>query len=173
MVWEGRSGNAPPYPDLAMDTSILPILAVLKGDAPPSNRRWRLLGLRGGARGYFVSRCLAETRRPSVIIAPSSREAESWVGDLRFFLGEDEKRQPLDRRVHWLPPWDVDPFGGVSPTAELAAERLSSLHHLCQAKAPVIVTSADAVLQKLPPRRTLLDLTRYCVEGGSAISGIF
>ena len=148
--------------------SISNMLQILEGDRRSPSRRLRLFGLRGGARAYYLARCLRETRRPAVIVAPSGREAESWLGDLQFFLGEDERCPPLERRVHWLPAWDVDPFSGVSPTGEVVAERLSSFYHLCQARAPVIVTSADSLLQKLPPRPALLELSRYCVEGEEA-----
>jgi len=99
------------------------------------------------------------------VVVPSLGEAESWLGALRFFLGEDERLGLLERRVLWFPPWDTEPLSGVSPTDEVVAERLSALHQLNQAKAPIVVTTAEALLQKLPPRRSLLGSSRYWVEG--------
>jgi transcription-repair coupling factor (superfamily II helicase) len=143
-------------------------LRALEGRGRAAERPWRVFGLRGGARAYFVARFLAVSPRPSVVVAATAAEAESWLADLRFFLGEDEDRPALDRRVHGFPPWDTEPLSGVSPTAEVVAERLATLYSLSQMKAPVVVASADALLQKLPPRETVIDTTRYCVEGEEA-----
>jgi transcription-repair coupling factor (superfamily II helicase) len=130
--------------------------------------RTRVFGLRGSAPGYFVARLLSEHTRPSVVVAPTLAQAEGWLRALRFFLGEEEGMQPLERRAHWLPPWDAEPLSTVSPTEEIVAERLSSLYQLNQAKAAIVVTTADALLQRLPPRRMLLDLSQYLVEGEEA-----
>ncbi|MBI2962460.1 MAG: transcription-repair coupling factor [Deltaproteobacteria bacterium] len=133
--------------------------------ARAAGARARVFGLRGGAPAYFVSRLLAEAPTPSLVIVASVAAAEEWLRGLRFFVGEDESVPPLERRVHWLPPWDTEPLSGVSPTEELVAERLSTLHQLNQAKAPIVVTTADALAQRVPPRRALLELSPYWVEG--------
>ncbi len=134
----------------------------------PTKARWRVSGLRGGARPYFVARFLAASDRPAVIVTGSAAEAELYLQGLRFFLGEDPDAPPLERRVHSLPSWDAEPFSGVSPTEEVVAERLSALYQLCQAKAPILVTPAEALLQRLPPKRSLLELSGYWVEGEEA-----
>ena len=136
------------------------------GVAPP--RRTRLFGLRGGARAYLVARFLTARPSPSVVVAPSLRDAEGWVRALRFFLGDDEGASPLERRVHWMPPWDAEPLSSASPTEEIVAERLSTLYQLNQAKAPIAVTTAEALLQRVPPREMLLELSQYWVEGEEA-----
>ena len=115
-----------------------------------------------------MSRFLGAYPRPSVVIAAGAREAELWVGALRFFFGEDESSAALERRVHWFPAWDAEPLSGVSPTEEIVAERLSALYHLNQAKAAIVVTTAEALLQRLPPRAALLELSQYWVEGEEA-----
>ncbi len=56
----------------------------------------------------------------------------------------------------------------MSPTEEIVAERLSALYHLNQAKAAIVVTTAEALLQRLPPRAALLELSQYWVEGEEA-----
>ena len=133
-----------------------------------SGKAVRVFGLRGGASAHLVARFAAEHPRPAVVVAAGLREAEAWLRALRFFLGEEEATAPLERRVHWMPPWDSEPFSGVSPTEEVVAERLSTLYHLNQAKAPIVITTADALLQKVPPRRTLVELSQYWVEGEEA-----
>jgi len=133
--------------------------------AEGGTRHGRVCGLRGGAAPYFVSRLLIAHPRPSLVVCSSLGDAENWLRALRFFFGEGERVSPLERRVHWLPAWDTEPLSGVSPTEEVVAERLASLHHLNQAKAPIVVTTADALLQRVPPRAELLELACYWVEG--------
>src|SRR5688500_8661322 len=85
------------------------------GASPPPGEPWRVFGLRGGARPYLLARWARACRGAAVVVVPALAEAEEWVRSLRFFLGEDESVPPLERRVHWLPPWDAEPFAGVSP----------------------------------------------------------
>jgi transcription-repair coupling factor (superfamily II helicase) len=138
--------------------------ALVREDA----KRSRIFGLRGGAAPYFVSRLLATHPRPAIVVAASLEDAEAWIRALRFFFGEGDRSTPLERRVHWLPPWDTQPLSGVSPTEEVVAERLATLHHLNQARSPVVVTTADALLQRTPSPASLLDLSSYWVEGEEA-----
>jgi transcription-repair coupling factor (superfamily II helicase) len=148
--------------------SIADVVRLLAESGAGTDARRRIFGLRGSAAAYLVARFLGVSPRPSVVVAAGAREAEAWVGALRFFLGEDESSAALERRVHWFPAWDVEPLSGVSPTEEIVAERLSSLYHLNQAKAAIMVTTADALMQRLPPRAALLELSQYWVEGEEA-----
>ncbi|MET0153414.1 MAG: hypothetical protein ABW298_12490, partial [Candidatus Binatia bacterium] len=148
--------------------SIADVLRALAQAGLGPHGRSRVFGLRGSASAYLVARHLGAPSRPSVVIAAGAREAESWVGALRFFLGESENAPPLERRVHWFPSWDVEPLSGVSPTEEIVAERLSTLYHLNQAKSALVVTTAEALLQRLPPVAALLELSQYWVEGEEA-----
>ncbi len=145
--------------------SIADSIRALSDAKPAAQHASRAFGLRGGAAPYFVAEFLKAAPRPFVIVTATTAEAEAWLRGLRFFLAESETRAPLERRVHWFPGWDTEPLSGVSPTEELVAERLATLHHLNQAKAPVIVTTAEALLQRLPPRSWLLDASCYWVEG--------
>jgi transcription-repair coupling factor (superfamily II helicase) len=148
--------------------SIADVLSSLAHAGAEARTRSRVFGLRGSAPAYLVARFLVAYPRPSVVIAAGAAEAEAWVRALRFFLGEDENASPLERRVHWFPSWDAEPLSAVSPTEEIVAERLSSLYHLNQAKAALVVTTAQALLQRLPPRAALLELSQYRVEGEDA-----
>jgi transcription-repair coupling factor (superfamily II helicase) len=135
------------------------------GTAAPTRRLWRVQGLKGGARPFFVWRFLAQHPRPALVVLPSGKEAEAFVDDLRFFHGEDESAPPFARRIHYFPAWDVAPFEDLSPTAETVAARIEGLYHLLQTKDPIVVTTADALLQRVPPRTRMADRLRYLVEG--------
>src|ERR1035437_1871587 len=98
---------------------------------------WRVQGLKGGARAYFVWRFLAQYPRPALLVLPSAKDAEAFVEDLRFFFGEDESAPPFSRRIHYFPAWDIVPFEDLSPTAETVAARVEGLYHLQQTKNPI------------------------------------
>jgi transcription-repair coupling factor (superfamily II helicase) len=115
-----------------------------------------------------VARLAQERPQPTVVVVPGAAEVESWVADLRFFLGESEDMPPLERRVHGFPPWDTEPLSGVSPTGEVVAERLLTLYLLGQLSDPIVVTCPEALMQRLPSRRAVAARTRYLVEGEEA-----
>jgi len=127
--------------------------------------RWRVQGLAGGAPAYFVARFFAITPRPSLILAPNAAEAERLAGDLRFFLGEDDEAAPFSRRVHYLSSWDVVPFEDISPPPEAVAARIEGLYHLRHGKNPIVVTTPEAVLQRVPPPDVFSERYWYLVEG--------
>jgi len=63
--------------------------------------------------------------------------------------------------VRTFPAWDCLPYDRVSPNAEIVAQRLDLLSRLAQGARPpaIVVTTVSAVLQKLPPRTDLADVT--------------
>jgi transcription-repair coupling factor (superfamily II helicase) len=128
-------------------------------------RLWRVRGLKGGARAFFVWRLLSQFPRPALIVQPSAKEAEAFVEALRFFYGEDESAPPFSRRIHYFPGWDVVPFEDLSPTSETVAARIEGLYHLQQTQHPIVVTTAEALLQRVPPRTPFAERLRYLVEG--------
>jgi transcription-repair coupling factor (superfamily II helicase) len=67
-----------------------------------------------------------------------------------------------------LPAWDCLPYDRVSPNAEIVSRRLDALTRLAGgAGAPVVVlTTVNAALQRLPPRRVLADRVLRLGAGG-------
>jgi transcription-repair coupling factor (superfamily II helicase) len=135
------------------------------GTTAAAPRLWRVQGLKGGARPFFVWRFLTQHPRPALIVLPSGKEAEAFVDDLRFFCNEDESAPPFARRIHYLPAWDIVPFEDLSPTADTVAARIEGLYHLQQTKNPIVVTTAEALLQRVPPKARIAERLRYMVEG--------
>ncbi|MBP1685217.1 MAG: transcription-repair coupling factor Mfd [Deltaproteobacteria bacterium] len=133
--------------------------------AATDRRQWQVRGLQGGARAFFVWRALTQVARPALIVLPSAKDAEAFVDALRFFYGEDDNAPPFARRIHYFPAWDVVPFEDLSPTPETVAARIEGLYHLQQTRDPIVVTTAEAVLQRVPPRAEFGARLRYLVEG--------
>src|SRR6185503_28230 len=125
----------------------------------------RVSGLRGSAPALALARLLAARPRPVVVTLASASEAEAFAADVRFFLGDAALASPLTRRVHYLPAWEVPPFEALSPARETVAARMEGFHHLLQTSAPVIVTTAEAWVQRGLPRSAFADAVTYVVSG--------
>ena len=125
----------------------------------------RLTGLRGSAPAYVLARLLAAERRPVVALLPDAAAAETFVTELRFYLGEAGATNPLERRVHLLPAWDVPPFEPLSPSREVLAARAEGLYHLLETPDPVIVTTPDGWGQRCVARDVFRAAVRYLVVG--------
>jgi transcription-repair coupling factor (superfamily II helicase) len=138
-------------------------------DAPP--RPVAVSGLRGSAPALAVARLVAARPRPVVVTLATGAEAEAFAADVRFFLGDPATGGPLTRRVHHLPAWDVTPFEALSPARETVAARMEGLHHLFQTTAPVVVTTAEAWMQRCLPREAFGGAVTYVVQGETIAPG--
>ncbi|MBL8566793.1 MAG: transcription-repair coupling factor [Hyphomicrobiaceae bacterium] len=82
-----------------------------------------------------------------VHVARDDRRMEALRQQLAFFAGSV--------RVMSLPAWDTVPYDRVGPNSDIVAERMATLAKLAVAarKQPTIVlTTINAVLQRVPPR---------------------
>lgn len=125
----------------------------------------RIHGLKGGARAYVLARVAAKFDAPMLVIAPTTREAENLYSDLAFFIGEESPNHPLKKRLHLFPAWEVLPFERLSPHPDNVAARLEGLYHLLETRAPIVVSTPAAVMQKLIPREAFKRSYVYLVAG--------
>ena len=88
------------------------------------------------------------TGRPAVFVCGDEREVRQLSGDLRTLM-EQEPVQLLARE------WQFRP-GAVS-SREWERSRLAALYALARGQAPVVVTTADALMARTLPPQTLLD----------------
>jgi len=128
-------------------------------------RRTEVGGIRGPARAAFVAALARTLPRPLLVLAASTREAELLAQDVHFFLGEATDVDVLHKRVHVLPAWDTPPFAPMSPSSETIAQRIEGLYHLSQTRNPIVITTPDAILQRVMPRDALESSVSYLVEG--------
>lgn len=130
---------------------LLPLLREAQG-----GHLLRIAGLRGAARAMFFARCFSLASTPTLCILPSSEAADAFADDLRFFLGSESK---ASERVHVYPAWDAPPFEGLSPSNEILAAQIEGLYHLLSTETPLIVTSVDALAQRVFPQEELISAT--------------
>jgi transcription-repair coupling factor (superfamily II helicase) len=120
---------------------------VLRPPLPPAAAttvQWRQLY--GSAGPLAVAEAAAaDADRPWVVVTPGSRELERWRTELGFFA-------PPDLRVIALPDSEALPYDLFSPHPDIVSERLATLADLPLLRRGVLLATADALLQRLPPR---------------------
>ncbi|MGN6548899.1 MAG: transcription-repair coupling factor [Pararhizobium sp.] len=108
---------------------------------------------------------MARTGRPVAYVMSDGQK----MGDLEQMLGFVAPGIP----VLTLPAWDCLPYDRVSPSADAAARRLSALAALvAHTKNPhgaIVLVSANAFLQKLPPRAVIESLA-FSVRAGNRVA---
>ncbi|MEZ5206258.1 MAG: transcription-repair coupling factor [Acidimicrobiales bacterium] len=91
------------------------------------------------------------TRRPILVAAPTTADAERLAGDLGVYLGDDA--------VEAFPAWETLPFERVSPSVETMGRRCRVLWRLRdpQRRPAVVVAPVRALLQRLAPPSPLTE----------------
>ena len=109
------------------------------------------LTLSGAPAGYDAYLAVEAARRrdaPVLFIAADENEADAALEAMRFFAP--------GMALLAFPAWDCLPYDRVSPKPDIESTRLATLAALAQGvQTAVIVTSVNAVLQRVPPREFL------------------
>ncbi|UCH23755.1 MAG: transcription-repair coupling factor [Deltaproteobacteria bacterium] len=135
-------------------------LQTLVKQIPERQKPIECVGLTGASIAYLVSRIYQKDRLPLFIILPSAKEAERFLGDLQYFL------KPSASVAHYFPPYNILPFRYLSYHNETAARRIGSLYRLLTAESPpVAVTTIQACLQKVVPRKELTNYAELIMTG--------
>jgi len=152
-----------------------PLLREEPGLASALGRSAAVLAVPEPARALAIAGLATlSSRRPIVVAAPTTGDADRVANDLRAFLGTDA--------VDTFPAWETLPFERVSPSVETMGRRLRTMWRLRDPeRAPrVLVASVRALVQRLGPhvedveplvvvrgeRRDRDDLVRGLVEAG-------
>jgi transcription-repair coupling factor (superfamily II helicase) len=126
--------------------------------------RETLTGVPEGLAPVVLARLAEEERRstPPLLlhVARDDRRLEALGEGLAFFAPKV--------RVIQVPAWDTVPYDRVGPNAEIVATRIASLARLAAAprKGPtVVLTTVNAILQRLPPREFIRRSLRNIAPG--------
>ena len=112
--------------------------------------RWTIAGLPEGADSLALAEIARTTGGQDILhVARDGQRLERLQDGLRFFAPE--------REVLVFPAWDCLPYDRLSPHPDIVAERLQTLSKLATPKpagapARIVLASAGAVLQRVPPR---------------------
>ncbi len=117
-----------------------------------------VVGLEGSALAFLAARGLVETGKTLLVVVPETSDAEIFLENVRFFLGENQPSRGQNGllRARLLPPWDTMPGDREGPGVANQARRIDSLWALgCKEKPFLIVTSAAGLMQRVVPREFL------------------
>jgi transcription-repair coupling factor (superfamily II helicase) len=106
-------------------------------------KRIGLTGLAGSSKAYFLSLLREKVRGPLLIVVPHLRNAETLHEDLRFFMTGPEIP------IFLFPQWETLPYDEIPPHPEIIRERVRVLFSLLQEEEAVIVSSIEALMQKV------------------------
>jgi transcription-repair coupling factor (superfamily II helicase) len=103
--------------------------------------------LHGASIGLALSRTIATSNMPVVIIAPDSLTANRLEYELSFFQ--------QDQCIIHFPDWETLPYDQFSPHQDIISERLSALNRMPNLQNGAIITPISTLMQRLPPRAYL------------------
>ncbi len=118
-----------------------------------------IAGAPPGCDAVLLGRLAHALGRTVVFVARDELRLTATHDALGFFAGEIETLA--------LPAWDCIPYDRVSPRADIVSRRLETLFQLCgAAPAPrVVLTTAAAILQRLPPREAVAEAVLTLAPG--------
>ena len=113
--------------------------------------RGRLIvgGCPEGFDARYLRETLARAKGPVIHVARDDTRLASLRASLAFFAPKTP--------VLTFPAWDCLPYDRISPTSEIAAQRMATLAALADglSREVVILTTVNAATQKVPPRQRL------------------
>src|SRR5215472_2052901 len=122
------------------------------------------LTVTGAPEGFdaYLAAEAAERRKGLVIfVAPDDLKAELAIQAVRFFAPE--------LTVLPFPAWDCLPYDRVSPKSDIESTRLATLAALARRKKgaghAVVVTTINAILQRVPPRSAIEEASFFARVG--------
>lgn len=137
--------------------------ALARGETP-----MELYGLTPSAAAWALAKVWADLRRAILLITPNASLQTSFFRDLVFFLGDADGMQPKGRprTVFTFPGYESLSFVELTPDLQTASARLEAAYTLAsRSGTPIIIATALALAQPLPPRDRLAASTEYIVVG--------
>ncbi len=114
-----------------------------------------ICGLHGGSRALFLAETCAGLGRTVLAVVATDDLLEPLAQDIGLFA-----RDP----VLVYPSFEIPPYTPLSPDPATVATRLSTLHRLQDAPA-IVLTSAEAILRRILPRKALNDRSELVIRG--------
>ncbi len=121
-------------------------MALLDPELPGNDARTVKWGkLYGAAPALAIAEAARKAQGPLIVIAETSRDAESLSEEVGFFAGAQ-----LSHRV--FPDLETLPYDSFSAHPDITSARLATLSELPRARQGVWVVAIDTLLQRLAPR---------------------
>ncbi len=126
--------------------------------------RFAVTGAPGGFDAFLVAEAAARADRAVLFVLGDDVHAQSAIEAVRFFAPQTD--------VLSFPAWDCLPYDRVSPKPDIESTRLATLAVLARrgkdAGPCVVVTTVNALLQRVPPRESIAEAS-FSAHVGNAI----
>lgn len=110
-----------------------------------------LCGLHDVAKGLAVAHLTHELRRPAFLAVESNARAEALAETIRFFCGVFSGQS---QGVAVLPAFDVHPWQGRPPHADILERRAATLYRLASGELSLVIAPLGAALWRYQPAGT-------------------
>ncbi|MGD9045178.1 MAG: transcription-repair coupling factor [Desulfobacterales bacterium] len=132
------------------------------------NQTVEYTGLCGSDQALLISKIYHQLGGPILVITPSAKQAQRFLEDLRFF------NHRIDTALFLFPPYNILPYKFLSYHSETAAKRICALYQTIESRTPpIVVTSVDALLQKVIPKQEIIDYAELIVTGEEIERDVF
>lgn len=119
--------------------------------------------LHGASIGLALSNAIADSKQPTLIIAPDSLYGSHLIEELQFFSNGSE-----DHLV--FPDWETLPYDHFSPHQDIISDRLAALYRLpTLSDGKAIIATVATLMHRLPPR-DYLDLHSFMLKIGDKVN---
>lgn len=143
-----------------IQNQVINSLKALTDQIATRDRGVKCLGLEGSARALLISKICQQLPTPVLVVAPSAKAAASFLEDMRFF------NPAADFPLFSFPAYNILPFKFLSYHNETAARRIFALYQMLTADPPpMVVTSIDALFQKIIPKQEIINYAELLVAG--------
>ncbi|MCP4717250.1 MAG: hypothetical protein GY868_19175, partial [Deltaproteobacteria bacterium] len=123
-------------------------------------------GVKAGAASFFASHVFDRLERHCVLVAASYDEAQEYYDELQFFRSMQQAPGDDAPDVLLFPPLETQPYENVLSHCDISSQRLWTLYRLCDTARPaLVVTTVQALLQRLLPGSVLIDSCRTVTCG--------
>ncbi|MDE2011799.1 MAG: transcription-repair coupling factor [Alphaproteobacteria bacterium] len=123
--------------------------------------RLKVSGAPEGFDAFLAAEAATRGKAPVLFVAGDDVRAQGLIEALRFFAPQVP--------VLSFPAWDCLPYDRVSPKPDIESTRLATLARLARRNADsgpcVVVTTVNAVLQRVPPRATIAEASFHARVG--------
>jgi transcription-repair coupling factor (superfamily II helicase) len=133
--------------------------ALLK-EPPKLGETVSIEGVARSQRAYLTYQIYNAFKRPLLVVLSNDKEARIFMEDLRFFS------KKIKLPLIYFSPYHLLPVKIFTYNSETSAERIKALYHLTELSTPfVVVTTINALIQKIIPKENLLDYAELIIEG--------
>lgn len=141
-------------------------LRALSAALTQSGRPVEVWGLSPAAAAWSLAKLWREQPRPILLTSPTPEQQERFWSDLRFFLREGDSGEESIAPLLLFPAHETLPFVELLPDLRTPSRRLEAAYSLlARERPPLVIATAAALLQPLPPREKLQAVTEYLVVG--------